>query len=764
MAVVDKVEAFLRREHWITTWAAFWLDLFNGLAVSMAMLPESIAFSIIAGVNPLIGIRTSFIIGLITSVFGGQPGMISGTTGALAVIQALIVESDGEQYLYAATILLGPILIVVALLRVSAFMQLVSFPVFVGFVNGLAVVIGLSQLPNFEDDDGSYVSGSKLALTLMHCAIAFAIVMLFPFVTKRFPATLVAILSALFIEHVFELGTRQVGDITPVSGDLPSFGLPDVEYTWDTFVLILPHSLRYAAVIFVEGIMTANIVGMIVKRRSNDMRELTAQGVANIVAGFLGSMGGDPLVGQSLINVLGGSSGRLSGFVSSLLLLASMLFAHPVVERIPLGGLAGIMFGVVVHTWHLRTADLFVNRRVPTTDLVIIAVVTLVTIFVDVAIGIFCGVVLSALIYAWHSTRELKASVQVSKSSLTGGPVAHISILGPMFFGSGRALHQRIVDLELEQHTELEHVIIDLTHAAVHDVTALTALNEVAIQFLRTQQFLHVRSIRAAAEKLVSRGHTLMPDIMDDSPAGVGLWRVDIAQRHCVCAVSGHAILPGDLRMGCTAYDADEKINVYLWIHVDDPETRRKLRHARAHPTSLFACCPGTAEDIDSLSYDRSARRRTPTRSRPLRPTIRRATRPPPSASAPPSATLPSTPLLPPWARGLTRSRTPPSLTASSLCPRPSVSASLASSRAPAPTAATRTPSGSALPRALLLSAAAARHRARPSRSWLRTSPRPARPRCPLSPHPRRPATRSPHATRPPRTLLRRHREPTLPW
>jgi len=351
--------------------------------------------------------------------------------------------------------------------------------------------------------------------------------------------------------------------------------------------------------------MTANLVGMIVKRRSNDMRELIGQGVANFVAGWLGSMGGDPLVGQSMINVLGGSSGRLSAFISSILLLITMLFAHPVVERIPLGGLAGIMFGVVVHTWHLRTFDYFVNRRLPYIDLVVILAVTLVTIFIDVAVGIFVGVCISALAYAWHSTTELQASVSVTHSDLIDAPVAKLDILGPMFFGSGRVLHNRILELELAEHADFEHIIIDLTHAGFHDATALTTLEEVGVQFLRTQQFLHVKDIRAAAERIVQQGQSLMPTVMDDSPAGVGLWRVDVAQRHSVCAASGHAILPGDLRMGCTIHDPELKINVYVWVHVDDAETRHQLRHERKHAKSTFArICPcGPGEESTELSY-----------------------------------------------------------------------------------------------------------------------------------------------------------------
>jgi len=492
-------------------------EVLAGLTVSLALVPEAIAFAFVAGVTPLVGLYAAFIVGLITAVIGGRPGMISGATGALAVVMVSLVAEHGVSYLFAAVILMGLIQVCAGIFRLGKFIRMVPHPVMLGFVNGLAIVIFLAQLGQFKvtDPDGAQVwmQGSTLWLTLLLVCATMLLIHYTPKVTRAFPAPLAAIGIVAICVIVFDISVPRVGDLASLKGELPAFSIPAVPLTLETLYIILPYSLILAAIGLIESLLTLNLVGEITGKRGGASQECFAQGVANTVTGFFGGMGGCAMIGQSMINVKSGGRTRLSGIAAALFLLCFILFASPVIELIPLAALVGVMFMVVIGTFAWQS--LTILRVIPRSDAFVILLVTAVTVMEDLAIAVIVGVIVSALFYAWNAASRIHARVRPSETEI-GARVYDIE--GPLFFASAA----RFQDLfNLKDDPDL--VILDFQGSRVVDQSALQAIETVAAKYRLSGKTLKLRHLSRDCHRLLTTAEQLMDDSDDDPEYGVAV-------------------------------------------------------------------------------------------------------------------------------------------------------------------------------------------------------------------------------------------------
>jgi SulP family sulfate permease len=393
-------------------------NLLGGLTVALAMVPEAIAFALIAHVSPLTGLYAAFMVSLITSIFGGRPGMISGATGALAVVMVSLVVTHGVQYLFATVVLMGILQLLFAWAKLGKFIRMVPYPVLLGFVNGLAIVIFLAQFGHFKtlgaDGLPQWMQGTTLYIMLGLIALTMLIIYLLPCLTKAFPATLAGILVISVLTAVLGIETKTVGDLGSIAGGLPTFALPDVPLNLETLYIIFPYALILAAIGLIESLLTLNLIDEMTNTRGQPNRESMAQGIANVVTGFFGGMGGCAMIGQSMINVNSGALRRLSGVATALFLLSFILFASPLIERIPLAALIGVMFVVAEKTF--EWGSLKALRTIPKSDALLVVGVTVITVFTDLAIAVVLGVVFAALIFAWNHARQITANIRTDQN------------------------------------------------------------------------------------------------------------------------------------------------------------------------------------------------------------------------------------------------------------------------------------------------------------------------------------------------------------
>ena len=395
-------------------------DVLSGLTVALALVPEAVAFAFVAGVAPLVGLYAAFIVGLITAIFGGRPGMISGATGALAVVMVALVADHGVEYLFATVVLMGILQIAAGVFRLGKFIRMVPHPVMLGFVNGLAIVIFLAQLEQFKVSDGSgghvWMSGMTLWITLGLVALTMGLIWATPKLTRLIPAPLAAIGLVAALVILFDVPVPRVGDLASVSGGLPQFALPQVPFTFETLWIILPYAVILAAIGLIESLLTLNLVGEMTGQRGGASQECLAQGAANTVTGFFGGMGGCAMIGQSMINVNSGGRTRVAGIAAALFLLSFILFASPVIEIIPLAALVGVMFMVVIGTFAWQS--LRILRMVPRADAFVILLVTAVTVVEDLAIAVVVGVIVSALVYASNAAATIRVKARPSETAI----------------------------------------------------------------------------------------------------------------------------------------------------------------------------------------------------------------------------------------------------------------------------------------------------------------------------------------------------------
>lgn len=485
-------------------------DVLSGLTVALALVPEAVAFAFVAGISPIVGLYGAFMMGLITAIFGGRPGMISGATGAMAVVMVALVsqgrdlggEGMGLQYLFATLVLAGLLQIGAGVLRLGKFVRMIPSPVMMGFVNGLAIVIFLSQLGMFKAR-GEWLAGAELMTMLGLVALTMVIMIVLPKITTKVPAALTGILvvSLLTIFGNIETGTVAsfIADRggSGISAGLPSFNTPLIPLTWATLQFIFPYAAILAAIGLIESLMTLNLVDELTETRGHANRECVAQGAANIVNGFFGGMGGCAMIGQSIINIKSGGRGRLSGVVAAIALLGFILFGSAYIEMVPIAALVGVMFMVVLGTFAWNTFKVF--NKVPASDMLVMALVTGMTVAYDLAIAVLCGVVVSALVFAWENALRIRARKRIDENG-----VKHYEIFGPLFFGSTTLFLSKF-----DVASDPDEVIIDFEESRIMDQSAIEAVNKLAERYQRAGKTPHLRHLSPDCIKLIKKAEKI---------------------------------------------------------------------------------------------------------------------------------------------------------------------------------------------------------------------------------------------------------------
>ena len=480
-------------------------DILSGLTVALALVPEAVAFALLAGLNPLVGLYAAFTIGLVTSIIGGRPGMISGATGAIAVVIGTLVALHGVEYLFAAVVLTGLIQIVFGLLKMGKFIRLVPHPVFLGFVNGLAIVIFLAQVKQFKVAD-EWITGTPLLLMLVIVAITMTIIHFLPKLTRAVPSTLVAIVIGTVAVLFLGLDTRTVGDIAPIGGIFPPFHLPDVPVNFEMLKIVFPYAIVMALVGLIESLLTLNLIDDLTETTGQPNRECIGQGVANTVTGLFGGMGGCAMVGQSLINIKSGGRGRLSGIVASVILLFFILYLSKYIEMIPVAVLIGVMMMVVIGTFEWGSFRLF--GKVPVPDIIIGISVAVITVLTDnLALAVIAGVVMSALSFAWESAGKIH-SVEESESDGKKTYILH----GALFFASINTF-QAIFSPKQDP----ENVYIDFQDSRVMDHSAIQAIDKLAERYQKAGKTLHLMHLSSECRLLLKTAkHLVEVNVLED--------------------------------------------------------------------------------------------------------------------------------------------------------------------------------------------------------------------------------------------------------
>lgn len=485
-------------------------EVLSGLTVALALIPEAVAFSIIAGVPPLSGLYAAFLIGLIASVLGGRPGMISGATGAIAVVVAPLVRDYGLDYLFAAVILMGIIQIAAGILRLGKFVRLVPHSVMFGFVNGLAIVIFLAQLEQFkvmgEVGESTWMTGVPLYTMLGLVSLTMLIIWVFPKITTVIPATLTAIISVSALVLSLGIETRTVGDIASIGGGLPSLYLPQVPLTLETLKIIFPYALIMAGVGLIESLLTLTLIDELTETRGRGNKECIGQGVANFVTGLYGGMGGCAMIGQSLINISSGGKNRISGIVAALALLTFILVGAPLIEKLPMAALVGVM--VIVSIGTFEWTSLKVVGKIPHADVFVMVAVTLITVFFhNLALAVLVGVIISALVFAWENSKRIRARKYLDESG-----VKHYEIYGPLFFGSVAVFNEKFNPQE-----DPNEVIIDFAESRVVDHSAIEALNKLTERYLNLGKVLHLKHLSSDCRRLLDHSAKIIDvNILED--------------------------------------------------------------------------------------------------------------------------------------------------------------------------------------------------------------------------------------------------------
>ncbi|MEE8379743.1 MAG: SulP family inorganic anion transporter [Gammaproteobacteria bacterium] len=483
--------------------------MLSGLTVALALVPEAVAFAFVAGVEPLVGLYAAFMVGLLAAIFGGRPGMISGATGAMAVVMVALVAEHGVEYLFAAVVLTGLFQMLAGVLRLGKFIRIVPHPVMLGFVNGLAIVIFLAQLQNFQvtsaDGGQAWMTGEPMLLFAGLIILTMSIIHFLPKLTGAFPASLAAIIVVSLLVFSLDLDTATVGGLASIKGSLPAFHLPAVPATLETLLIILPYAFILAAVGLIESLLTLTLIDEVTNTRGRGNRECMGQGIANTVTGLFGGMGGCAMIGQSMINVNSGGRQRLSGVAAALFLLVFILFASPLIERIPMAALVGVMFVVVIATFEWSSLRIF--GKIPATDAFVLVLVSAVTVLTDLAIAVVVGVIVSALVFAWEHAKHINIHTYDDEQ---GSRVHELN--GPLFFGSVKNF------LELfNPEEDPDDVIIEFQNSRVADHSAIEAIETLAERYIKSGKKLHLRHLSEECRQLLKKaGNLVEVNVMED--------------------------------------------------------------------------------------------------------------------------------------------------------------------------------------------------------------------------------------------------------
>ena len=496
-------------------------EILSGLTVAMALIPEAVAFALIAGLSPLTGLYAAFIMGIITAIFGGRPGMISGATGAIAVvffglvtalkeINPLITVDEITQYVFATVILAGIIQIIAGLLKLGKFMRLVPQPVIFGFVNGLAIIIFLSQLSQFTvdstDPNAPWMSGKELYVFIGLVITAMIIIWGLPKITKLVPAALTAIMAIFGIVYFFDISTTTVGDIASIEGGFPPFNLPSIPFTMDTLELIFPYAAIVAGVGLIESLLTLNIIDEITQTRGRGNKEAVAQGAANILSGLLSGMGGCAMIGQSLINISSGARARLSGIVAAIMLLVFIMFGSSLIEKLPMAALTGLMIMVSIGTFEWASFRTF--NRMPKSDVFVMLAVTLITVLLhNLALAVLLGVIIAALVFSWDNAKRIRARKHIDKDG-----VKHYEIYGPLFFGSISVFNEKF-----DVQEDPDKIIIDFAESRVVDMSAIEALNKITERYREAGKKVQLKHLSRDCSRLLKNAEKIIDvDVLED--------------------------------------------------------------------------------------------------------------------------------------------------------------------------------------------------------------------------------------------------------
>ncbi|MCB0685175.1 MAG: SulP family inorganic anion transporter [Saprospiraceae bacterium] len=481
-------------------------EFLSGLTVAMALVPEAVAFALIAGLAPLTGLYAAFVMGLITSILGGRPGMISGATGAVAVVLVTLVQAHGVEYVFMTIILAGLIQLVAGFLRVGQLIRLVPQPVVYGFVNGLAIIIFMSQLTQFKDSQGAWLSGAPLYILSGLVLLTMLIIFVLPKLTKVIPASLAAILTVFGLVSLLGIDTKTVGDIASIEGAFPPFHLPAVPFTLETLQIIFPYAAIVAGVGLIESLLTLNIVDEITETRGRGNKEAVAQGLANLLSGLFSGMGGCAMIGQSLINVSNGARARLSGIVASIMLLFFVMFGSGLIERVPMAALTGLMIMVSIGTFEWASLRTF--TKMPKSDIFVMVMVTLVTVFLhNLALAVIIGVIIAALVFAWDNAKRIRARKHIDDQG-----VKHYEIYGPLFFGSVTTFNEKFDVLN-----DPDEVIIDFAESRVVDMSAIEALNRITDRYQKVGKKVHLKHLSKDCKQLLKNAEEIIDvNVLED--------------------------------------------------------------------------------------------------------------------------------------------------------------------------------------------------------------------------------------------------------
>jgi len=486
-------------------------EFLSGFTVAMTMIPESLSFAILAGLSPLTGLYAAFMMGLVTAVFGGRPGMVSGGAGATIVVLIALIKSHGVEYLFATVLLAGIFQLSVGVFKLGKFVRLIPQPVMYGFLNGLAVIIFMAQVEQFKIIDATgavnWLQGTSLYIMLGLTALTIGVVYFFPKITKAVPASLIAILIVFAVVLGFDINTKTVADIAHISGSLPNFHIPEVPFSLETLQIIFPYALIMAGVGLIESLLTLSMVDEITNSKGNANKESVAQGIANMTNGFFGGMGGCAMVAQTLVNLNAGSRARLSGIIASITILVIILVGAPFIEKIPMAALVGVMMMVAISTF--QWVSIRIVNKMPKSDIFVGMTVALITIILhNLALAVLVGVIISALVFAWDNAKRIRARKYIDENG-----IKHYEIFGPLFFGSVTAFTDKF-----DPTDDPEQVVIDFKESRIVDMSAIDALDKLSKRYAQQNKKLHLRHLSEDCRKMLKNAEAVIEVNIQDDP------------------------------------------------------------------------------------------------------------------------------------------------------------------------------------------------------------------------------------------------------
>ena len=485
-------------------------EILAGLTVAMTMIPESLSFAILAGLSPLIGLYGAFIMGIVTAIFGGRPAMVSGGAGATVITLIALNATYGEQYIFAAVALAGVFQIVVGVFKLGRFVRLIPQPVMYGFLNGLAVVIFMSQIEQFKSTTNgitSWLSGTPFYTMAGLTLITVLVVYFFPKLTKIIPASLVAILVTFLLVIGFNIDTKTVGDIASIKGELPSFHIPSVPFTLETLKIILPYSIIMGSVGLIETLLTLTLVDEVTETKGSSNKECLAQGAANITNGFFGGMGGCAMIAQTFVNLDAGSRSRLGPAIGAITILIIILIGAPVIEKIPMAALVGVMMMVAISTFKWGFFKLI--TKMPKSDVFVSILVAIITIVLhNLALAVFVGVIVSALVFAWDNAKRIRARKSIDEN---GRKI--YEIYGPLFFGSTSTFLEKF-----EINSDPKEIVIDLKESRIVDMSAIEALNIITAKYAQQDKIVILRHLSKDSIRLLENAKSVIEVNIEEDP------------------------------------------------------------------------------------------------------------------------------------------------------------------------------------------------------------------------------------------------------